>query len=96
MVYLPGKDENVITDTGNPDFAAFWNNKKIRSANIYTVVKFSGKQIYFLKHDIAQVLLNKVEFGSQNCYEKVNGTSIKDMCIKLKIDRLGNICPASN
>ena len=93
IVYLPHKGENTITDPNNSGYPIFWNDKKSRSANIYTVVKFSGKQIYFLKHDIAQVLINKVEFGSQNCYEKANGISIKDRCIKLKVDRLGNISP---
>jgi CRISPR-associated endonuclease Csn1 len=94
MVYLPGKEETVILDEVNPGYTAFWNDKNNRSANVYTVVKFSGKTIYFLKHDIAQVLINKAEFGSQNCYEKVNGVSIKDTCVKLKVDRLGNIKPA--
>jgi hypothetical protein len=93
MVYLPQKNENVITDNNHADFTAFWNDKKSRSKNVYTIVKFSGKQIYFLKHDIANALVNKVEFGSQNCYEIIDGISIKEHCIKLHIDRLGNIKP---
>jgi hypothetical protein len=51
----------------------------------------SQKQIYFIKHTIASPISNKIEFGSQNCYEKIGERSIKDHCIKLKIDRLGNI-----
>ncbi len=94
MVYLPNKEEKLVLNNENSEYNIFWNNKKSRSANTYIVVKFSGKQIYFLKHDIAHPLVNKLEFGSQNCYEKVNGVSIKDKCIKLKIDRLGNIRPS--
>lgn len=94
MVYLPQKNEQIIIDDKHPDFETFWKDKNSRSKNIYIVVKFSGKQIYFLKHDIATPLLNKVEFGSQNCYEIINNLSIKEHCIKLKIDRLGNIKPA--
>ena len=96
MVYLPSRDENIITYIENPDYTKFWNDEKSRAANTYTVVKFSGKQIYFLKHDIAHPLINKIEFGSQNCYEKVKGVSIKEHCIKLNINRLGNISPAKN
>lgn len=94
MVYLPIENENISLNAGEVDPERFWNNKRERSKNIYTVIKFSGKQIYFLKHDIATPMINKVEFGSQNCYEKINGVSIKEFCIKLKIDRLGNISPA--
>ncbi|MBX9780644.1 MAG: hypothetical protein K2X26_09875 [Chitinophagaceae bacterium] len=94
MVYLPQNGETLILDDKHPDFKKFWADKKNRSENTYTVVKFSGKQIYFLKHDIAMALVNKVEFGSQNCYEFINGFSIKEHCVKLKIDRLGNIKPA--
>lgn len=93
-VYLPSESEQVITNASNPEFEKFWNDKINRAPNVYTVVKFSGKTIYFLKHDVAKVVANKIEFGSQNCYEKVNGVSIKDHCIKLSVDRLGNIKPA--
>lgn len=91
MIYLPSSSESVILDKSNSDYNKYWQDKPNRVNNIYTVVKFSGKRIYFLKHDIAYPLVNKIEFGSQNCYEKVNGVSIKEYCIKLKVDRLGNI-----
>jgi CRISPR-associated endonuclease Csn1 len=93
LVYMPSKDENVIFDSSNREYHKFWNDKYIRSKRVYTVVKFSGKRIYFLKHDIANPLVNKIEFGSQNCYEKVSEVSIREVCIKLVIDRLGNIKP---
>ena len=95
MVYLPAENEKVPIKREDNDYENFWNDKTERSKNVYTVVKFSGKQIYFLKHDIATPMINKIEFGSQNCYEKRNNISIKDYCIKLKVDRLGNISPAS-
>lgn len=93
VVYLPQIDEIAILDEKHPDFTAFWNDKAERAKNVYTVVKFSGNRIYFLKHDIANIITNKQEFGSQNCYEKINNISIKDHCFKLHIDRLGNIFP---
>ncbi len=96
VVYLPQSDKDGTTDIANSNQSEFWSDTYNRAKNIYIVVKFSGNQIYFLKHDIANVLANKIEFGSQNCYEKVNSISIKDNCIKLNVDRLGNIYPASN
>lgn len=95
MVYLPAENERVPIKREDNGYEIFWNDKTERSKNVYTVVKFSGKQIYFLKHDIATPMINKIEFGSQNCYEKRNNISIKDYCIKLKVDRLGNISPAA-
>ncbi len=91
IVYMPEKDEEVILDPESALFESFWNDTKERGKNIYIVQKYSGKQIYFLKHNIANPIKNKIEFGSQNCYEKVGERSIKDYCIKIGIDRLGNI-----
>jgi len=94
LVYMPSKDEEIIIDTTSPLFDKFWNDTVERSKKVYAVVKYSKKQIYFIKHDVADVIEKGVEFGSQNCYEKINGMSIKEYCIKLNVDRLGNIKPA--
>jgi len=93
LIYLPEKEEEVVTDKSSPFYAQFWNDKMARSKNIYSVVKYSGNEIYFIRHNIAQMIENKLEFGSQNCYQKINGVSIKDYCIKITADRLGNIFP---
>lgn len=94
MVYLPSKGEDIPTDDNSEEYNAFWDDKENRAKNIHSVVKFSGTQIYFIKHDIAKVIENKVELGSQNCYEFYNDISIKNNCIPIKIDRLGNISKA--
>ncbi len=93
-VYMPSDYEDMITDAESPLFNDFWNNKAERSKSIYYVVKYSGRQIYFIRHNIADTIIKGIEFGSQNAYEKINGISIKDKCIKLNIDRLGNVKPA--
>jgi CRISPR subtype II RNA-guided endonuclease Cas9/Csn1 len=90
-VYMPVGNEEVITDPHSSLYEDFWNDKMARSRNIYYVTKFSGKQIYFIKHNIANPIINKQEFGSQNAYEKVNDLSIKEYCVKITINRLGNI-----
>jgi CRISPR-associated endonuclease Csn1 len=88
FVYLPDEDEFI--DYNNESIAD-WSKKEKKVDNIYIVQKFSGNRIYFLKHNIASTIANKVEFGSQNCYEKIENRSIKDYCIKINVDRLGNI-----
>jgi hypothetical protein len=94
-VYMPIEEE-VITDPQSPLYEDFWNDRMERNKNVYYVTKFSGKQVYFIKHNIANPIINKQEFGSQNAYEKINDLSIKEHCIKLNIDRLGNIKPSQS
>ena len=63
--------------------------------NIYKVVSFTSNQCFFVHHQIASSIVNKVEFSVLNKMEKnINGVMIKESCIKLKVDRLGNIKPA--
>lgn len=90
-VYMPVDGEEVITDPKSSLYKKYWNDKKARNKNIYYVTKYSGNQIYFIKHNIANPIIKGKEYGSQNAYEFVNGKSIKNHCIKLKIDRLGNV-----
>uniref|UniRef100_UPI00404709B7 type II CRISPR RNA-guided endonuclease Cas9 n=1 Tax=Roseivirga sp. TaxID=1964215 RepID=UPI00404709B7 len=93
FVYLPDENEEVVLDETDPNFKRYWCDKASRSNNIYLVQKFSKKQIYFIKHTVAAPIANKIEFGSQNCFEKVGERSIKEHCIKLQINRLGDIYP---
>lgn len=90
-IYFPGVGEEVIIDPESPLFDAFWGDVEQRSKNLHYVTKFSGSRIYFLKHDIADSILRGKEFGTQNAYEIIEGRSIKNYCIKIEIDRLGNI-----
>ncbi|WP_333696228.1 type II CRISPR RNA-guided endonuclease Cas9 [Flavobacterium sp.] len=96
FVYLPDDDEEVILDESSPLFIEYWKNISERSKNIYVVQKFSGKEIYFLKHTIADTIVKKIEFGSQDCYQSLNGKSIKEFCFKIISDRLGNISKAKS
>lgn len=95
LVYLPTADETIPTNEGDERYATFWNDTAERAKKVYAVVKFSGKEIYFLKHDIASVI-EKKEFRSQNCYQSLDGVSIKDKCIKIQVDRLGQIKPIAH
>lgn len=92
-IYLPEKGEDIILDPKSSLYNDFWNNKEKRTKNIHIVTKYSGNRIYFIKHNIANPIIKGKEFGSQNAYEKIDEVSIKDTCIKLEIDRLGNVRP---
>lgn len=59
---------------------------------IYKMVSASGNQCFFIKSNIASSIVNKVEFSALNKMEKsTDGLMIKEFCIKLQVDRLGNI-----
>jgi hypothetical protein len=56
------------------------------------MVSSSGSQCFFVRHDIATSIVNKVEFGPNNKLEKsIDGVMIKEICIKVSFDRLGRI-----
>lgn len=56
--------------------------------NIYKIVSFTGGRLYGIPQSVSTVIVNKVEFSQLN---KIEFTSEKDVCIKLQVDRLGNI-----
>lgn len=59
---------------------------------IYKMVSASGPQCFFIRHEVAASIINKTEFTTSNKMEKsIDGIMIKEHCIKLKVDRLGNI-----
>lgn len=87
LVYIPSGDE--LENINNIDFENFTKEK---TKNIYKVISFSGSQIFFIRQDIAVSIVNKAEFSTLNKMERaIEGSMIKENCIKLKIDRLGNI-----
>ena len=87
LVYVSEKGE--IIDESEIEF------KKItrkRVDMIYKMVSSSGPQCFFTRQDIATSVVNKFEFSALNKMEKsIDGLMIKEVCLKLKIDRLGNI-----
>jgi len=85
LVYVPTEKENVHTID--------WNNLNKEQLNrIYKMVSCTGNQCFFIRHSVATSIVNKVEFSPLNKMEKsTDNVMIKECCIKLKIDRLGNI-----
>jgi len=101
LVYVPTKEETGKIKYGEEiDKVIDWNERKIISERIYQVRKFSKKQCYFLKSRISDLIIpynndsGIGEYGSQNLSEKSDDDiKIVEVCIKLKVDRLGNIKP---
>jgi len=90
LVYLPNEEEKGRI--GLIDFSTL-NKEQVK--RIYKVVSSSTYQCFFIRNDIATSIVNKFEFSALNKMEKsLEGSMIKDFCIKLKADRLGNIKPA--
>ena len=90
LVYIPAGDE--LENINNIDFNNF---SKEQNERIYKVVSFSGNQLFFVRQDVATSVVNKAEFSTLNKMERaIDGSMIKDSCIKLKVDRLGNISKA--
>lgn len=80
LVYLPTKEQ--LTK----------GIKDIDKARIYKMVSSSGNQCFFIDEKVAKTIVDKMEFSSLNKMERaVTGEMIKETCIPIKVDRLGNI-----
>ena len=80
LVYVPTEEERTM------------GTCHIDKTRIYKMVSSSGKQCCFVPSTIAKVIADKVELLSHNKIEKaITGENIKEVCWKLKVDRLGNI-----
>ena len=64
----------------------------ITPERVYKMVSSSGIQCPFVNHLVAKSIVDKVEFSRHNKMERaITGEMIKELCIPIKVDRLGNI-----
>lgn len=90
LVVIPNKEDIQLAQNNSTSEV-----NSLNVNNIYKVVSFTGTQCFFVKQEVATPIVNKVEFSPLNKTEKsIDGIMIKEYCIKLKADRLGNIKPA--
>ena len=85
LVYVPSiEEEGRIVEVENNLNYIF---------NIYKIVSFTGNRLYAIQAFIATSIVDKMEYSLLNKVEfTINeNRSIKQYCIKIKIDRLGNI-----
>ncbi len=80
MVYLPTQEEIN---------AGKFN---IRTDRLYKFINSSGPQSFFRLAPVALPIVDKVEYSKLNKEERsITGEMIKETCIPIKLDRLGNI-----
>lgn len=80
LVYLPTKEQRSkgINDIDN--------------TRIYKMVSFTGSRLYAIPYHVAKTVVDKVEFTQLNKVEFTDEKeSVKELCIPIKVDRLGNI-----
>lgn len=82
LVYVPTADE---IESGHI-------NDVIDKDRIYKMVSSSGRQCFFVSETMAVSIVDKKEFSPLNKMERaLSGEMIKDICIPIKVDRLGRI-----
>jgi len=87
LVYVCNDDDKVNKNSLNFEKITIEQYK-----GIYKVVSFTGNRLSALPYSVAKSIVDKVEFTQLNKLEfSIEKVSIKDNCIKLKTDRLGNI-----
>ncbi|MEY8591862.1 type II CRISPR RNA-guided endonuclease Cas9 [Butyricimonas hominis] len=84
LIYLPTAKE--VSD-GEIHFP-------IDRERVYKTVSATGNRCFFIKAEVAKSIVDKMEFSSMNKMERAitrEEEMIKEICLPLKIDRLGNI-----
>ena len=82
LVYVPTSEE--LTKT--------LNSSTINYDRIYKMVSATGNRAFYIKFNIANSIIDKFEFSPLNKMERsLTGEMIKEVCIPIKVDRLGNI-----
>lgn len=80
LVYVPMENES-LTSINIIDYS-----------RIYKMVSCGQLQFMCLNNRVASPIVNKIEFSTQNKMERsITGEMIKEVCIPIKVDRLGNI-----
>lgn len=82
LVYVPTEDE---LERGYVD-------GELDRSRIYKMVSSSGRQCFFVPASVAVSIVDKIEFSAMNKMERATtGEMIKEICIPIKVDRLGRV-----
>ena len=104
LVYVPSKEESEKIKTGTKiEKAIPWEDRKYLKERIYKIVSFSKKDLLCVKANISDPIIptnikekikGEIDWHNKSTTTMESDITIKDVCIKLKVDRLGNIKPA--
>jgi len=88
FVYVPSIEEHEI-----PNSVDFLNLNTKQIHRVYKIVSFTGNRLYAIQNQIAKPIVDKIEYTQLNKveFEIELNNSIKEICWKVQIDRLGNI-----
>ena len=65
---------------------------KVDKKRIYKIVSFTGNRLYGVPYSVANSIIDKNEYSQLNKVEFTDEKiSIKEVCVPMKVDRLGNI-----
>lgn len=82
LVYLPTEEELKNSEISQP----------LDKERIYKMVSCTEGEAHFIPAFIANPILQTIELGSNNKAQRAwTGEMIKEICIPIKVDRLGNI-----
>ncbi len=84
---------STLNEQEHPTFPDFDKLSISQIKRIYKIVSFTGNRLSAVPYYVAKSIVDKVEFTQLNKLEFSieDKSSIKEVCIKLKVDRLGNI-----
>lgn len=101
LVYVPTiKEQDTIKEGSDISIAIPWENKRMILKRVYKVVSFSKKDLLCVKSEISDYIIpydrnekNKGEIGWDNksTITMEGDTTIKDVCIKVNVNRIGII-----
>ena len=87
LVYVPSEDEMENLKLINLEHIS-----KDQLNRIYKMVSSTSNRCFFIKSEIALSIVNKIEYSPLNKMEKsIEGFMIKDVCLKLQVNRIGNL-----
>lgn len=87
LVYVPSAEEGRTGIIKKP----------LDLSRVYKMVSSNKGACFFIQAQVASSIIDKVEFSSSNKMERaLSGEMIKDVCVPLKIDRLGHIISIGN
>ena len=87
LVYVPTDEEQK-----QPELVDVAHLSDEQKGRVYKAVSFTGNRAFFVNHRVSKVIHDYVEFGTKNKIENDDDKrSLKHICWKLKVNRLGEI-----